>query len=132
MGGIKGDILELDRGADFIEEGELFDDDGNIDIRGEVWESDIKEFITDPDDKILASFVVTIFEDLDDIDPKTGNPKIKYTRTLARDKIEEIFEKGIVKAVADMFRVFPDTIRSRIFDTEEVEIDNRVTPETAP
>ena len=130
--GIKGDEIPLKRGADYLEVGELFDDDGNIDISGDILQSDIKVDIDDPDSEIVASFTMTIFEDLDDIDPKTGNPKWKFGRTLPRATIETMFQDGFTEGVADLFRINPDDIREDIFDPEKVTLSKRVTPEVAP
>ena len=130
--GIKGDEIPLKRGADYLEVGELFDDDGNIDISGDVLQSDIKIDIDDPDSEIVASFTMTIFEDLDDIDPKTSNPKWKFSRTLPRATIETMFQDGFTEGVADLFRIYPDDIREDIFDPEKVTLNKRVTPEVAP
>lgn len=135
--GIQGDIIKLKRGADYLEVGEFFDDDGNIDISADLFESDIKKSIDDPDTEILASFTITIFQDPEDIDPKTGQPKWKFSRTLSKEDIEDklwgiLGDTEETGGVTDLFRVFPDTIRNDVFDTEIVTLSPRVTPETAP
>lgn len=112
------DPIELEKGTDYEAVLEFSDDDGNIDISSDTFESSVKEDINDPDVDVVASFVFVTFQDVDD----DNNWKVRMTMT---DTV--INGLTIKSGVYDVFRIFSDGFRAKPLEGS-ITVSKKVTP----